>query len=494
MTNANAITLSDKSTVLSLDSISVINENGHIQLGWTFTSDVLDGYIEIHRGLGTGSFMPIAQGSFPSFTYIDNGVNANSRSYYYYIVARDPGGNSFAVSDVHKSIYLSHPSFNICNQNTTHFWENYLVTTSSGQPQPLPSPFNASRLWMKYEDNDWTIAKTIDINTSRTNAFIDENGIYCFFIQSYNTSSEISSSSNTRCITIDLLNKPDYAYTQNVSVSSDDNIDIAIFGDYDAPQPYYVIWKSINTNDNFLVYDTIVPNNYTTYFTDTDVDVNLNTYYYKTELLDSCQNIVLFSNITNSILLKSSPFSKNENFLNWNNYNGWDAGINSFEIYRKRSNDNEFTLITSLPPTSSSYIDFNSDNELSGADQEVFYYIKAIENNDNYYGIKEESYSNISIIRRDIEVFIPNAFRPNSNIEVNQYFQPNFGFYEPSYYEMIIINRWGNTVFKTQNINDAWDGKVSGIISPAGVYSYVIKYSYISGEIKTKIGVVTLLE
>ncbi len=492
--DVSANTPSHKNTTLVLDSISVINDNGHIQLGWSFVSEITEGYIEIHRGLGTGSFMPIAQVPFSTADYIDNGVNANTQPYNYYIVARDMGGNSFAVSDVHKSIYLIAPTFNICNQNATQFWNNYLVTTSSGQPQPLPSPFNASQLWMKQNNNDWLIVKTFDFSSTRTNAYIDEDGTYCFFIQSYNTTTGISSSSNKRCITVELLKKPEYAYIQNVSINHDNEIELTIFGDNDAPQPIFVLWKSVNSLNDFFIYDTIKQNNQTTFHIDENVDSDSNIYYYKAELLDSCQNIVLLSNISNSLLLKSSPFSKNENLLSWNNYNGWDAGINNFEIFRKRPNDSDFILINTLPSTYNSYIDFISDDEFPVANQEVFYYIKAFENDDNQYGLKEESYSNTSIVRRDIEVFIPNAFRPNSNIEINKYFKPNFGYYEPAYYEMTIINKWGNTVFKTQNINDYWDGKVSGISSPAGVYSYVIKYSYISGEIKTKIGAVTLLE
>lgn len=67
------------------------------------------------------------------------------------------------------------------------------------------------------------------------------------------------------------------------------------------------------------------------------------------------------------------------------------------------------------------------------------------------------------------KIFIPKAFSPNSDL-LNDSFKP----YATSIlgYEMTIVNRWGQTVFKAND--KAWDGKFRQKSAPAGVYVYQI--------------------
>jgi gliding motility-associated-like protein len=483
----------NSNTTLRLDSLSVVQNNGHVQLGWTFITDITEGYIEIHRGLETGTFMPITQVPLETNFYIDNGVNANIKQFSYYIVARDINGNSFAVSDVHKTILLNEPLFNICEKRISHSWINYAVTTSAGQPQPLPSPFDKSRLWIKYLDNEWEIAKDFDFDTSRTATFINDEGDYCFYIQSYNSATSQSSSSNIKCIDVELLEIPDFVYLKNIDVITND-IEISVLGDNNAAQPYYVLWKSLNSVNNFQAIDSISTSNDIIVFSDNNVDVFNNQYFYKIEVLDSCRTSVLHSEIGNSILLKSTIVSENENYLLWTHYQGWPTGVESYEIYRKAPNENDFRYLASVNPYTKEHNDYITTDELSGDDPIVYYYIKAVENNGNPYGFKAESYSNVSLVEREINVFIPNAFKPNSSIEINRIFKPNFGFYEPTSYELIIINRWGKIVFSSKDFRKGWDGKFSDTVSPSGIYSYEVKWGNNSGELFSKKGIVHLLD
>ncbi len=44
-------------------------------------------------------------------------------------------------------------------------------------------------------------------------------------------------------------------------------------------------------------------------------------------------------------------------------------------------------------------------------------------------------------------------------------------------YTMLIYDRWGNVVFKTNNVETYWDGKYNGNEDlPIGVYSFKITY------------------
>ena len=64
--------------------------------------------------------------------------------------------------------------------------------------------------------------------------------------------------------------------------------------------------------------------------------------------------------------------------------------------------------------------------------------------------------------------YIPNAFTPN-DAAPNDVFLPYMeGFTQ---FSMIIINRWGQIVFKTNDMKTGWDGKYMGNPAPEGVYA-----------------------
>ncbi len=74
----------------------------------------------------------------------------------------------------------------------------------------------------------------------------------------------------------------------------------------------------------------------------------------------------------------------------------------------------------------------------------------------------------------DIELSIPNSFSPNGDRK-NDYFEIKAN-YTPDDYQITIVNRWGNKVFESKNINQSWDGKNNIGNCQAGVYYYIIRY------------------
>lgn len=90
------------------------------------------------------------------------------------------------------------------------------------------------------------------------------------------------------------------------------------------------------------------------------------------------------------------------------------------------------------------------------------------------------------------EFFIPSAFSPNGD-GVNDLFFVKANFV-PQNFEMNILNRNGELVFRTREIDSQWDGKIRNQKLPEGVYVCIIKYTDQNGEIKTKKGQVLLLQ
>ncbi len=91
-------------------------------------------------------------------------------------------------------------------------------------------------------------------------------------------------------------------------------------------------------------------------------------------------------------------------------------------------------------------------------------------------------------------IFIPNAFTPGNKDGVNDVFKPVVKNIQD--YELRIFNRWGEMIFKTNDVNEGWDGTIHGKNCQMDVYVYQIDYSYNSeykGVYKNKkVGTFTL--
>jgi gliding motility-associated-like protein len=96
------------------------------------------------------------------------------------------------------------------------------------------------------------------------------------------------------------------------------------------------------------------------------------------------------------------------------------------------------------------------------------------------------------IISPNTIFYIPNAFTPN-NDGLNDVFKPSGSFV--SQYELLIFDRWGNEIFKSNDINTGWDGTVQGSSLPCmvDVYVYSVKYNDYFGNPHKFIGSVSLI-
>jgi gliding motility-associated-like protein len=87
-------------------------------------------------------------------------------------------------------------------------------------------------------------------------------------------------------------------------------------------------------------------------------------------------------------------------------------------------------------------------------------------------------------------VFIPNIFSPNSDGANDILYIRGENIKEAS---ISIYNRWGENVFKTNDITKGWDGNFKGKPCPADVYVYYVNVTFSNGVIEQKKGNVTLV-
>ncbi|MBW6489676.1 MAG: gliding motility-associated C-terminal domain-containing protein [Lentimicrobium sp.] len=83
----------------------------------------------------------------------------------------------------------------------------------------------------------------------------------------------------------------------------------------------------------------------------------------------------------------------------------------------------------------------------------------------------------VALIPCNIDLLIPTAFTPDGDDwGLNEIFKPYFRGWEPSKYRMQVYSRWGQLLFETNDYTTGWDGRVEGVMSPPGVYSYIISF------------------
>ena len=107
-----------------------------------------------------------------------------------------------------------------------------------------------------------------------------------------------------------------------------------------------------------------------------------------------------------------------------------------------------------------------------------------------------DSLTKTLIIAPVVDIVYPNAFTPNGDDKNDLFIGANAGSVNlVSNYELLIFDRWGKVVFRSQNPLDGWNGKLnnSGKLLPIGVYSYLATYDVpIFGQ-QEKRGVATLV-
>jgi gliding motility-associated-like protein len=94
----------------------------------------------------------------------------------------------------------------------------------------------------------------------------------------------------------------------------------------------------------------------------------------------------------------------------------------------------------------------------------------------NEYACSDTALNQI-LVNPSLTVFVPNTFTPNGD-EINHLFYPVFSGsdIDRKNYSFLIYNRWGEVVFQTANIQDAWDGLHEGKPCMQGTYSWEIAY------------------
>lgn len=371
------------------------------------------------------------------------------------------------MSDAHKTIFSS-VSYNECLNSNIISWTKYDAWGSNIKEYEIFCSQNNSYF--------------IKIGNSNSNDTVFEHKIsspalYKYIVRAVRNDNIFSESNiceiqNTSADLPDFINFDSLIYETN---------SINIFFNIDTQTDisnYTLFRKSENLNKYDSVYSFSTSGGTVYSYSDTDYKPDL-VYEYFLAAKNRCNFAVMNSDTISNIALTGITPQINERIdkLKWNDKNL----SRKYNIYRAYE-QNTMTLIATSDVNffdddiSDIYFNNFETNTTSG----IFsYYVSALAGNSHTF-IK----SNIFRIFQTPQVYLPNTFKPDSNIEENRVFKPKIAFVTS--YLLVIYDKNGNIVFETTNTELGWDGKLpGGENAPQASYIYFIVYTNASG-IKTQ--------
>lgn len=456
--------------------VSISKLTGNPVISWTPASDDILRYIfqRYNRVLPYIAFDSIAAGTD---TYNDQ-IDGCNKSYSYVVRARDKCNRSSApVYDTisQRTIIPYSNTPGPCERFASLTWNSY-----NGMPGGLGG-------YTIFRDDAMGESKKFD---SQTTSYVDNSGfekghIYLYTVKAYSNNG-IDTSSSCQLTWMFLADLAPDLYITQVSVEDDSFIRVG----YQFTPPGTIFKLILERSDNgtdFLPVDSLVSSGTFTmppnsYIDDTTADVHKQSYDYRLIEYDNCGGMAIMPTVSRSIFLQSTV-EQNQNTLEWNSYETWNQDVESYKVYRA-----EAATVQEIAELQSPDLSFT--DLLAGVDpaKEVCYWVVAKEFNTGAF-----SKSNIFCIPKEAELFMPNAFNPESARNKLLRPVPVPLFVDPQSFKMVVFSRWGLQIFETTDMAQGWDGTINGLIAPIGLYSYIISYKSQDGKEYTKRGTAMLI-
>jgi hypothetical protein len=417
--------------------------------------------------------------------WIDTGASITSR--HDYRIGTTVGGFTDPQNNM---VLIAGSPTDSCLNSVLLSWNPYINMTDT---------LNEYKIWYK-KDTDITFMLFDSIKGTHltqinpaykiqyTN-FLDNNTTYRFLIQAVSKNDTIYAFSNIVEYGTQFVNNDSTIITITcVSVINDAYIEIDVMTDTfpESPQKVYLL-RDKHSPENAPVYKDLLsftvidsmdydPDNLYV-FKDYDVNPKKEFYYYQVVASHKCK-VDDKSNILTNIYLDGERAEKYGDSIRF-----FQIGIPSldsnepFELFRVVYND-KFLLTHALTLKNNRYYvdvrDFMDDGVVMR------------------YQVKSESgcYSNTVTIEHEPIIEFPNAFYPESMNITDKTFYPILRFPSEENYLFVIINRWGQEVYRSilppiygdyLNMQGRWDGTFQGKDCPPGFYGYKITYTFGEG-------------
>lgn len=423
---------------------------------------------------------PIDTVDATSTSYIHTSTAAGSHSVPYTIAYES---DQTPLADYHYTIYAS-VKFDSCRSSLIIEWTPYIgwnddlmaynvyIRSGTGENIKVPSMSSGIR---SYTFNNVT-------------PYTD----YKVFIEAANRNF-FTSFSNVVSITTNRAKPPSYINADYATVTGDKMVSLSFSFDPSTQVHDFILYfgrSTDNINEKVTEFTNIDSGPIT--YTDEVFSVKKKNYY-QLAAVDRCpqKNILKRSNIASNIILEAEENQKVVT-LEWGDYEEWISGVEKYNVYRITDETiiekiDSFNAGTNLMTDDLKFL----RNGLETVSDKVCYFIEAEENDDNLYGIKGYSRSNIVCISLVPDIYMANAFTPDGN-GYNDRIKPVMT-YRPEQYYFAVHDRWGSKVFETTDPDEYWYGEINSRKKAApGVYIYYLKITTSANIIKEKKGTITV--
>ncbi len=364
-----------------------------------------------------------------------------------------------AKGDIHTTMFLT-SEYDICSKTISLDWTKYIGFETIDEYEIL-----GRKLGETWQSFGTTSKRFFDIE-------LEEYLTYEFVVQAKDSLSTNTSFSNKITFYTVSSSLPKFNYTR-VATVTDNLVEIKHY----VEAVKGISELALERKNEKGIYEEIerLPMAQNITFTDENVIISEKSYEYQVRIIDSCGNPSKTANEVKTILLQvQSDNIKQSNYLFWNAYKGFNGSILGYNVYRIINGVFESTPFHFATPNELFFED-TSSVVAEYFDGKICYLVTAVEG-DNIYGFRETSYSNEVCPVFEPIVYIPTSFTPNGD-EFNQEFKPVVSRIDVFDYNFTVIDRWGQIVFRTSDLDEAWDGTInsSDKLAPSGTYIYVVQ-------------------
>jgi hypothetical protein len=386
-------------------------------------------------------------------------------------------------SDYHNTVKLSN-SFDICDYSVSLDWCPY---------QNYTTGIDSYRVYVSKNYGDYELLDIVKGNVTDYNYKVKkEIADYVYFIMSVDKSGLYKSISYYDTLIAQVPKQPDTLFLKYVTVLPNGNVQGRFVHDPEASIKHYELLRIEEGEPEYIKIDEL-PFNGTKrilQFTDSTVNTEEKTYYYKIQAVDSCGEKTKISNLGKTMVFKANSELNFSSEMSWTPYEGWTYGIKHFKVFRSFTNKFEEQLVAVINKDTLEYIDDFSDtlNE-NGV---YCYRIEAVSVYDTINNCTDSSMSNFICLKHIPHVFIPNAFTPPEG--KNPVFKPILKFVSDTDYNLWVYDRYGKEMFHSQEVELGWNGKnLESVDCEPGIYTYRLSYKNVENVIKNKSGMVVLI-
>lgn len=472
--------------IIEMDTVSV-DFQGNVSISWeAYPANDIQWYFIYRNDMAQSGWYVIDSVPGWQLDYTDNQSTANLESVAYRVAAKDtchaPGPGGFA--NPFSTIFLKPILWDYCDTSVLLQWDSTLWM----EPYPdLFSVYDIDTSTFTYHP----IGETTETGFEFVTGFKPDT-TYCYFVRANNATGK-SSTSCIQCFYVDRPEQPDTLNLRmaGVDTSYNNRISITVFVDTLPSQTKCLLLRKTAISDPYDTVDAFpVTDQDHLFFTDTTAQVGLTAYYYRTIILDGCNNSAwLPLNEVRTVHLEGTAMDQ-VNRLYWNRYQSTGSRVTGYRLHRKIDGITDTIFMVGQDTV---FDDILTNQTSSGGRFSYLVEYRTLplfnELLDTLSGFSNE----ISVVQIS-RINMPNAFTPNGD-GINDFFSPRNIFTEDhTEYLFIIYNRWGQKVFVSSSISDVgWDGTFLNTPSPTGVYVYFIRYVSIEGEIFESRGPFTLL-